>query len=101
MNKKYNKEIKAQHNFTLEGLGHTTVYVTESEQTDYYDVYIVDERFKDDELNTLDQQIPKKNFEEWFLSEEWANMQALQKELWAKYSTNEDIKSYAIEVYND
>ena len=97
----YNKKILAEHSFNLEGLGYTTVYITESKQGDYNDIHIVDQAFKQEELNTLNQQIPKENMRDYYLTKEWAHCQAIKKQLWYLYSTNDNVKSFHVEVYED
>ena len=54
--KKYNKEIIAEHNMYYNN-NFITVLVLDDK--DYYNIHVLDEKFKDEELNTLKLQEPK------------------------------------------
>lgn len=88
-------------------LGFTQVLITlqptDSNNEDYYNVYIICDAFQKEPLNCLDHQIPKesiKDVEEDF-NRMFAEIQMLQKYLWFKYSTEKEIRSFGIEVFTD
>jgi len=64
--KKYNKKVIASYEKTLDN---ETFQVYVLDDNNYYNIHVISERFKDDELNTLKLQEPKEcigNVSEYF-----------------------------------
>lgn len=98
------EETLKLYDFNLNLLGFTRVLITKDIKKDkngdiWLNYYIVDERFKKEPLNCLDYQTDIKqikNKKGYYLSEEYAEILAIQKYLWFKYSKEEPI-SFSIE----
>ena len=60
---KYGKQVHVDYTLDIYGKEITLLVLKEG---DYWNVHILDERFRDDEMNTLDHQIPT---EDWSLDD--------------------------------
>ena len=95
--KKYDKTILAEH-FTSYNDRYFTVLVLDD--NDYYNIHVIDDKFRDDELNTLKLQEPKSCVT---LEEVTDPMQlefhALEHALWDKfYGYKDQVYSFNVEV---
>lgn len=95
--KKYDKTILAEH-FTSYNDRYFTVLVLDD--NDYYNIHVIDDKFKDDELNTLKLQEPKSCVT---LEEVTDPMQlefhALEHALWDKfYGYKDNMYSFSVSV---
>lgn len=84
------------YDFNGLSLGYCKVLITEEEN--YINYYIIDDVFKQDANNCLDNQDEKDKAD---LTERYAEMLVLQKHLWLKYGTNEENLSFSIECHKD
>ena len=96
MKTKYGKKILAEHSTYLYG-NNIDVIICEGENN-YYDIHVIHECYKDDEMNTLELQEPK----DYVTLEEISNpvqmeCYALEKALWHKfYGTNNKLYSFSV-----
>ena len=95
--KKYNKEIIAEHD-TYYNNKYVTVLVLDNKE--YYNIHIIDDNFKDEELNTLKLQEPKESVSiEQIKNPIFLECQALQHLLWDKfYGYNKQMHSFNVEL---
>lgn len=76
---------------------------TDSNGEDYFNIYIIDDFFKEEPLNCLFLQEPKENIKnpKEYFNKMRLEMWALQQYLWRTYSTNEKVLSFNVEVNED
>lgn len=101
MQKKFNKEVIASFETNTNFIGYAECYLCKDGE--YINVYILDEVFKQDEPNCLEQQIPIENFEDIYKTDAWMHSQIIQKDLWYKYGHFNENKfpySFNISCYN-
>lgn len=108
-------EINGVENETTinqESFNYGSVYlsVLVTDEGEYFNIYVLDERFKAEPMNCLKLQEPKqdlkkadKEFNEndlkGYFNKMRLEMWALEHYLWAKYSTNEKVLSFSIEKH--
>lgn len=81
--KKFNKKVLAHYETETLSLGYARCYLCQD--GDYVNVYILDEVFRQDELNCLDHQIPIENMEKLYLTDCLMHAQIMQKDMWNKF----------------
>ncbi len=84
-------------------MGYVEVLVTEEKDSkgiDWFNLYIIDDRFIKDPMNCLKEQIPKAE-NQTVLNEMFLEMKALEHYLWFKYSSNNDTLGFSVECYKD
>lgn len=74
---------------------------TDSNGEDYYNLYVLDEYFKQEPTNCLKEQIPLEKDKERLFSKMFLEMEAIKHYLWFRYSTNEKVLSFNVEVVED
>jgi len=67
----------------------------------YYNIYVTNEYFIEEAMNNLHLQEPKELLKDSDFNLEYCEIKALEFYLWFKYSNNENVKSYYIEVHQD
>jgi len=97
-----NETTVCYNNYTY---GNDTFRILITKEKNYYNVYVIDEYFKKEPLNCLKLQEPKEvlkeKTEDEFFNKMYLEFQALQHYLWMRYSNNEEVLSFGIEVYKD
>ena len=91
---KYNKKILKEHSENIFG-GHYTLYILDNE--DYYNIHIVADEYRDEELNTLRLQEPKQDVSFNEFDELYMTKLILEFALWAKFYGYKN-KVYQFEV---
>lgn len=91
---KYNKRILKQHTENVFG-GYYTLYILDNE--DYYDIHIVTDEYRDEELNTLRLQEHKQDVSFNEFDELCMTKLILEFALWAKFYGYKN-KVYQFEV---
>ena len=102
MKTKFNLEVIASFGAGTNSLGYAECYLCRD--GDYINVYIVDEVFQSNKLNSLQEQIPLENFKEVFKSDAFMHSRIIEKDLWNMYghfSDNELPYSFGITCYDD
>lgn len=94
MEMKYNKRILKQHTEKIFG-EYYTLYVLDD--GDYYNIHIVTNKYKDEELNTLRLQEPKQNVSFNEFDELYIVKSILEFALWSKFYGYDD-KVYQFEI---
>ena len=94
MEMKYNKRILKQHTENIFG-EYYTLYVLDDK--DYYNIYIVTDKYRDEELNTLQLQEPKQNVSFNEFNELYITKLILEFALWSKFY-GYDNKVYQFEI---
>lgn len=94
MEMKYNKRILKQHTEKIFG-EYYTLYVLDD--GDYYNIHIVTNKYKDEELNTLRLQEPKQNVSFNEFDELYIAKSILEFALWSKFYGYDD-KVYQFEI---
>ena len=93
--KKYGKNVLAEHSTYY---NNRTVDVLVLEDKDYYNIHVIDDKFQDDELNTLKLQEPKNNdVLEKIKTPMYMECMALEHLLWDKfYGYNKQIHDFTV-----
>ena len=94
MEMKYNKRILKQHTENIFG-EYYTLYILDDK--DYYNIHIVTDRYRDEELNTLQLQEPKQGISFNEFDELYITKLILEFALWAKFYGYKD-KAYQFEI---
>lgn len=91
---KYNKKILKEHTENIFGK-YYTLYILDNK--DYYNIHIVTDKYRDEELNTLKFQEPKQEVSLNELDELYMTKSILEFALWDKFYGYEN-KVYQFEV---
>ena len=94
MEMKYNKRILKQYTENVFG-GYYTLYVLDDKN--YYNIHIVTDKFRDEELNTLQLQEPKQYVSFNKFNELYITKLILEFALWSKFY-GYDNKVYQFEI---
>lgn len=91
---KYNKKILKQHTENIFG-GYYTLYILDNE--DYYNIHIVTDEYRDEELNTLRLQESKQDVSLDELDDLYMTKLILEVALWSKFYGYKN-KTYQFEI---
>ena len=87
-----------KENFNYNGV-YIEVLITQ--EKDYFNIYCINEYFKQEPLNCLQLQEPKENFKEENFNKKYCEFKAIEFYLWFKYGnpSKEEVLSFAIQEF--
>lgn len=86
----------------IKELSHRNLSVYVLDGGDYYDIHVVDPKFKDEELNTLFLQEPKSDVQENYFTNKRLIRYLAEHFLWEYfYNFHNTIYSFSVEVYDE
>ena len=99
--KKFNKQIICNYGTNTSSLGYAECFICKDDK--YANVYIIDDVFQPNEINSLDQQIPLNMFNKQMQTDAFMHCLIMSKDLWNKFghfNNNEFPYQFNIECYD-